>query len=1143
MSGETPEILDAVAGIVADFAPIDWESVTAQHEGLADTLAALRQLKGIASGHREAIRTEASGTVESSLAQVSANHAMPGTAASPEAGSRGLHADLPFTWGPLIVQEKLASGGRGDVYRAYDAKLQRHVALKLQPSSSVQHAGLTEARRLARVRHANVLSVHGADLFGGLVGIWTDLVRGQTLDERLRREGPIHATEAALIGIDLSRALRAVHDAGLVHGDVKAANVMRDEEGTIVLLDFGSARVLEDSEERISGTPLVMAPEVLLGEDPSPVSDLYSLGVLLYRLVSGEYPTEAATVEELADKHRLGEALPLSTRRPGLEASFVQIVETALRREPAERFAGAREMEIAFEAFLEAARDGHPSHVSSASHNLPRESSTFIGRERPIRQLKRLLQDHDLVTITGTGGSGKTRLALQVAASVLTGHFHEIRWVELAASSDLARARHEIAMAFGLRDTTRGLSTLLSERLRHRTALLVLDNCEHLVDECGSITAELLRVVAGLTVMTTSREPLGISGEIVYSLAPLELPTEAWVAAGEIREIESVALFLDRAAATGVSLVLDEESAPLLLRICERLEGLPLAIELAAARVRSLSLAQILTRLDDRFRLLTGGPSGRPRHQALRALIDWSYGLLAEQEKRLFMRLGIFSGGWTLDAAVRVATGGGIHPDEILDLTQRLLDKCLIERLPGPAGSDARYRMLETIREYARGCLSQSGEVERVTRRHREYYAGIAREAVSHLRSSREKQGMSRVREELGNVRAAMESGLAETSVGMTTGSQIITQLGADMARLWFGLDLWTEGRGYCVRFLSRPDPEGNDSVCRLHLCVSAGFLAVQQGDFVESARLFDEAVRIAEERNETSLLQTALAYQGNLAFTQGRCIEARKYQERALALARELDDPRRISVALSNLGNVLELLGAQAEARRSHEESLEWARQAGDARSMAYTLGRLGEAALQAGTPDEAQRFLEESLALRREIVDRWGIAAASTGLADVHVRIGASSRAKELLEESAAIFEELGDAGSLARTFGRMAEVAMSVGELELARSNVEKTLRIVAGLGERRDFANNLALLATIENATGETEVACRLLGAAERVYGELDGPPMPSALQKMAAQRAELATALGEQACADLVAEGNALDDAALLAIATASGRIT
>lgn len=1163
MSDEAPDILDAVAGIVADFGPIDWESLATQHDELADTLSILRQLQGIASGHRAAMRTGASGTVAPFLERASAPLITDKPATSRrESVTAPPRDDLPFTWGPLIVEEKIAAGASGDVYRAYDSKLQRHVALKLLPAPPTvepgvpkgaqilssggarpssespapafpsSHTALTEARRLARVRHANVLSVHGADLFEGWVGIWTDLLRGQTLEERLRREGPIRATEAALIGIDLCRALRAVHEASLVHGDVKAANVMRDEEGSIVLLDFGSARVLGDEEERVSGTPLVMAPEVLFGDEPRAASDLYSLGVLLYRLVSGAYPLEAGTVEELVERHRSGWTSSLQDRSPNAPVEFVQIIETALAPDPEERFRGAREMEQALETFLEAAqRDRRALRIAGAMHNLPRETSTFIGREGPIRQLKQLVQEHRLVTISGPGGAGKTRVALQMAG-VLLASFDEIRWLELAVCPDSARVEPEIAAAFGLGDTARGLSSALSERLVERTALLVLDNCEHLLERCGALVAELLRDVPDLTVVATSREPLRIGGEIVYPLAPLELPAAASIATGEMPRIESVALFLDRAAATGVSLALDAESSELLLRICHRLEGLPLAIELAAARVRSLSLSQILARLDDRFRLLTGGPSGKPRHQTLRALIDWSYGLLSEQERLFFTRLGIFTGGWTLEAAENVAAEGEIQPEDVLDLTQRLLEKSLIERQAGPAGAEARYRMLETIREYARGCSSESGELAVVARRHRDYFAALVHEVVPHLRSSREKASMSRLRIDLDNVRAALETGLANPG-----DTELVNQFGADMGRLWFGLDLWSEGRVYCSRFLSRPDPEDGFSADRFHLCVCSGFLAVQQADFEESARLFDEAVRIADVRGETSLVQVGQAYLGNLAFTQGRCADARRHQERALDLARELGDARRIGIALSNLANVLELLGEMDESERSHQESLEWARTAGDSRSMAYTLGRLGEGAFRENRLGEARRFLEESLALRREIGDRWGIAAASSGLSDVHARIGSVPLARELLDESAAIFLELGDAGSLVRTFGRMADIAIANGEFDLARANTEKTLRMAAGQGAWLDFAINLVVMAEIENATGASDQACRFLGAAERVYGELEGPPMTGSVEAMEAQRASAIAALGESVCRPLFAEGRAMDDAALFAIAT------
>ncbi len=341
------QVLNEVAESITNGKPVDWPAVESQHPGLRRHLQHLKLVEAVAAVHR----TPAGGIPpEESLGSVEEGMR---TLATEGAGGHG-PASRP-SWGPLQILEILGQGGFGEVYRAYDPSLQREVALKLRrPDGEESRRGddrfLEEARRLARVRHPNVLVVHGADEHGGRAGLWTDLIRGKTLEEVLKEQGPLGAHEACLVGMELCRALAALHGAGLVHRDVKAANVMREEGGRIVLMDFGSVteqpqRVGPPGSEGISGTPLYMSPEQLLGEEPAPVSDIYSLGVLLYHLVSGGFPVEASTFEELVEKHRRRDSKSLRDLRPDLPASFVQVVELALSADPARRFASAGAME------------------------------------------------------------------------------------------------------------------------------------------------------------------------------------------------------------------------------------------------------------------------------------------------------------------------------------------------------------------------------------------------------------------------------------------------------------------------------------------------------------------------------------------------------------------------------------------------------------------------------------------------------------------------------------------------------------------------------------------------------------------------------------------------------------------------------
>jgi len=492
---------------------------------------------------------------------------------------------------------------------------------------------------------------------------------------------------------------------------------------------------------------------------------------------------------------RLARALGLT---PGAEAPFV-----AAGRPP------ARPRRPVTASGAEAAPPRRPAH------NLPLQLTSFVGRDRERAGVRRLLATSRLVTLTGPGGVGKTRLALRVAADVLPEYPHGVWLAELAVLADPARVPQAVAAAAGVpEDPARPLLAVLADALRPRRLLLLLDNCEHLVGACARLADALLRACPGLTVLATSREPLSIAAEAAWPVPPLAVPDAGKPPpGGTAARYEAVRLFRDRAAAARPTFRLTRRNAPAVAQLCARLDGLPLALELAAARVRVLPVAELAARLEDRFRLLTGGSRAAPaRQQTLRATLDWSYDLLSEPERALFRRLAVFAAGWTMAAAEAVgadADGQGIAPGEVLDLLTGLLDKSLVTADEQPDGT-ARYRLLETVRQYAQERLAAGGEAEVVQRRHAAFFLGLAEAAAPELLGGRQTAWLDRLEREHDNLRAALEwlteRGAVEAGL----------RLGNAVGPFWLTRGYLQEPRERLERLLALPGAEGTSLRARV---------------------------------------------------------------------------------------------------------------------------------------------------------------------------------------------------------------------------------------------------------------------------------------------------------------------------------------
>jgi predicted ATPase len=769
-----------------------------------------------------------------------------------------------------------------------------------------------------------------------------------------------------------------------------------------------------------------------------------------------------------------------------------------------------------------------------ARHNLPRQLTRFIGREREIAEVRRLLADTALLTLTGTGGTGKTRLALQAATELLDEYPGGVWLVELAALMEPELVPQTVASALGVREQPdHPLIETLTSSLQSRNLLLVLDNCEHLAAAAASLVYTLLRACSGMRVLATSRASLEVSGEIVYRVPSLSTPDPRRVPPLErLVEYEAVRLFIDRAQQSRPSYAVTAANARAVAGICHRLDGIPLAIELAAARVRMLSAEQIMARLDDRFKLLTGhNRTVLPRQQTLRALIDWSYDLLSDEERLLFRRLSVFAGGFALEAAEAVCAGEagcagacgdplpGIEPYDALDLLGQLVEKSLIIVEPG---EQSRYRLLETIRQYGEEKLKASGEAAVLRERHRDWYLQLAEQAEPELRGPAQEEWLERLDHEHDDLRAAL--GWSVETGAATAG----LRLGGALAWFWFVRGFVVEGREWLARLLALGGASDEPvRALRAKALNGAGVLAISQRDYAATQALYEQGLAIAREVGDQKPVATFLSNLALLAQEQDQDEAARALYEEGLAIWQELGEKRGIAYSLHNLGIVTRRKGDEGAAQDLFEESLAIKRELGDQWGIATSLQALGNLATDRSEYQSAQALYAESLAIARELGDPRNIAYSLSNLGNVAFAQGEYETACARHEESLAIWRELDDREGIAYSLCNLGTVLGSQGNCPAARARLAESLAMFQALGQPSGLLAALKGFAGLAAAEGQQELAARLLGAADGLRAG-KGTPRPAAggtgdERVVAAVRA----GLGEEAFAAAWAAGRAM----------------
>jgi non-specific serine/threonine protein kinase len=623
--------------------------------------------------------------------------------------------------------------------------------------------------------------------------------------------------------------------------------------------------------------------------------------------------------------------------------------------------------------------------------NLPRQLSNFVGREREISEIKQHLSRAVFLTLTGAGGCGKTRLSCQVGSQVLQDFPDGVWWVELASLADPALLRQTLATALGIRERPgRTLTDSLSEHLASKSALLILDNCEHLLAACAQLTGDLLRACPRLRILATSREALGVAGEAVYHVPGLSFPEpKETLSPDQVRRFEAVNLFVDRARLRNPEFAVTSRNAATVANVCRRLDGIPLAIELAAARTRVLSVEQIEARLGDRFMLLTGGSrTGLPQHQTLRTTMDWSYQLLSSSEAALLRRLSVFAGRFSLEAAEGVCADELVRAAEILDLLQHLIDKSMV--ISEDQHGAVRYRLLETVRQYGHERLDEAGEC-RPAMCHLEFFLALAEEAEPNLQGigqgASQAEWLDKLALDHDNLRAALEYALAQSD------AELAVKLAAALWRFWEVRGYLSEGRESLKQALaiglSAPPS------LQAKALDGAGRLSWRQGDFCDAKRLFAESLVLWRRVEDRAGEANSLHGLARAALNMNDYESARTSCEKSLEIQRTLDDKQGVATAINTLGEVARAQNDFAQAERHYSDSLEIFRAIGDTAASVSVLHNLAYTALNRNDEKKAEEMFRAAMVKARDLKDQLGIFSMLGGLACVATAMGLYERA----------------------------------------------------------------------------------------------------------------------------------------------------
>jgi non-specific serine/threonine protein kinase len=867
--------------------------------------------------------------------------------------------------------EEVGRGGFGIVFRCVQAGLDRTVAVKVLTTRIDDNHDrfVREQRAMGRLTgHPNIVGVlQVGETETGYPFLVMPYYRRGSLEMRIRRHGALPLAEVLRLGVKLAGALQTAHRAQILHRDVKPGNILFTDYGEPALTDFGIAHIagaFKTATGTFTGSPAFTAPEILGGDAPSAVSDVYGLGSTLFCALTGHAAFERRSGEQVVTQFlRIATESAPDLRECRIPDDVATVIETAMAREPQARPSAlalgellrglqqrhgfpADEMALQGEDELDdaAPRPSAPLASRRTLSNLPVELTSFVGRDAELAELKKLMSSYPLVTVTGTGGVGKTRLALRAAAEVAAEFPDGVRLVELGELRDGAAVVDVIAAALGLRDAapTEPLVHSIIEYLCPRGFLLLLDNCEQVVDAAAALAETLLRACPGLRILATSREGMGIGGEAVFPLSPLAE--------------DAVSLFVERAAAAVPGFGLTDENQATLAKVCARLDGLPLALELAAAKLRSMSPDQILHRLDNRYALLTRGSRGAPQRQRTLAWsVGWSYDLCTPDEQRLWARLGVFAGSFELQAVEDVCGEGS---EDLPDLLDSLVEKSVLIRTE--SYGTVRFRLLDTLRDYGREKIRETGEYRDLRRRHLNWYRILIGDAAADWFSPRQLDWIKRVAWEVPNLREASRFGLSEPS------EKLVGML-ADLVLFSVSQGYVGENRRALDRALAATPSE--PEIERIRALYWAGVLAGAQSDRAAVEARAREAANLAAGLEDWASVRAYIdLLDGFAALLGGDGDRACEHLVAAGDGAAELSG---LGMSLTLLARACELRGDVAAGLAASKRIIELSESYGEKVFRCWALWNTGVEYWRSGDRDHAAEALKRGLEFAAQLRD----------------------------------------------------------------------------------------------------------------------------------------------------------------------------
>ena len=1010
--------------------------------------------------------------------------------------------------GPYEIISPLGAGSMGEVYRARDLRLGRDVALKVLPEAVATSPDSLarferEARTVASLNHPNIVVLHSIEQDNGTRFLTMELVEGQTLDTHVT-PGGLPIARVVEWGVALADALAAAHEKGVVHRDLKPANVMVTREGRLKVLDFGLAKLVASDSGTLAvtqaatipmplssaglvvGTVPYMAPEQVRGEAVDARTDVFALGILLYELSAGRRPFEGPTVGVISSAILRDTPPALTSLRAEVPSDLDRIVSRCLEKDPRARFQTA--LDIGNE--LRCIRPGRDA--AAAFRKMPPTPTTpLLGREKDLASAaERLNGGARLLTVTGYGGTGKTRLAIELFRRVAQEYVGGAAFVSLASVTEAGEVLPTVATALDIAEA-HGRSALdaLCTVIGNRRMLLALDNLEQVLAAAADI-ATLIDRCPSLQVLATSRAPLKIGAESEFALPPLELPAEHAMSLDELTRCPSVALLVQRAEKVKPGFALTAKNASAISAICRRLDGLPLALELAAARVRVLEPTALLQRLDHALDLLTSGDRDLPmRQRTLRATISWSYSLLHPLEQQLLRRVSVFHEGWTLEAMEQVC-----YMEEDRHRAIDELDSLVEKGLVRVVGSGERYALLETIRAFAGEQLHAGGEVDAARRAHSDYFVGFTAEVAAGIFGTTQLEAMRRGRDDNANTQAAVHWLTARAQAGdqvaLEKGLLLCGQLDWfwHISALHFTARVWLDA----LLALAADHPPSRG---RALAWLAAGMVSTTTGEWERSLREWTNG------------------------FEDGKAV----------------DDRRTAAEGIMGVGYCNLSLGRMDDARAALEEAL--ARSAGGVSDFiqGFSMAIKGMLLFATGHLDAGMALVERAGEIHVRLGDYELRGVALSFLAQMTFAKGDHARALALYHDALASLEAVGDHPEIARVYCEMGWTALARADAPAAQNAFVRAVHEYDVVGSPRGSALALMGLAAVEAAEGRSERAVAI-GAAAQALSERAGVVVVHPMDPGVASRIEaLKASIPEVTLEGLVANASTLSPAAVLSM--------